>query len=282
MTRIRLSSGALPGALISLLLLSAFAWPAALAGEEAAAAPEEKVLPAAETIIEKALEASGGSKAYEAIHNRHVSGTLEIPMAGIKGSMNTYEAAPNNLAVVTEIAGVGTMRQGTNGVDAWEVSMMGPQLKTGEEKQIMLFRSEFNADLRWKERYTSAETTGTDEVDGRPCYVVVMTPKVGRPEKRCYDTETYDMVRTEVTEVSAMGEIPAVALPSDFREVDGIRIPFKLVNKAMGQEFTVTIEEVEHNVDLPEGVFDPPPEIQELIAKAAGETGAEEAPAEGP
>jgi hypothetical protein len=291
MTSIRRIAGPLPGALITFLLLLALVAPAAVAGEEAAAAaaPAEEMpagadkppIPAAETIIEGAIEASGGRKAHEAIRNRHVTGTLDIPMAGIKGTLNTYEAAPASMAVITEITGVGTMRQGANGVEAWEVSMMGPQLKSGEEKEIMLFRTRFNAELAWKERYTSVETTGTDEVDGRPCYVVAMTPKVGRPEKRCYDTETFDLVRVELTEVSAMGEIPAVALTSDYREVDGIRIPFKMVNKAMGQEFTITIEKVEHNIDLPEGVFDPPPEIQALLDKAAG-GGEAEAPAEGP
>jgi hypothetical protein len=110
--------------------------------------------------------------------------------------------------------------------------------------------------------------------------VVELTPKVGRPEKRCYDAESGDLLRLELIEVNAMGEIPATALTSDFREVDGVRVPFKMVQKAMGQQFTVTLESVEHNVEIPEGTFDPPPAVQELLAPPAAPAEAEAA--EGP
>ena len=69
----------------------------------------------------------------------------------------------------------------------------------------------------------------------------------------------------EMTVMTAMGAIYVESLIADYREVDGIKVPFKVTEFAMGQEQIVVIESVEHNVDLPDGLFSPPAEIQSLI-----------------
>jgi hypothetical protein len=64
-----------------------------------------------------------------------------------------------------------------------------------------------------------------------------------------------------------MGDIPVETIVSDYKKVDGISLPFKSVQKALGSEFTVTLEKVEHNAKLPDNRFDLPDDIKQLIKK---------------
>lgn len=59
--------------------------------------------------------------------------------------------------------------------------------------------------------------------------------------------------------------IPVEVFISDYKEVDGILIPHKAILKALGLESILTIERVEHNVNMPEDIFRLPDEIRALL-----------------
>ena len=66
---------------------------------------------------------------------------------------------------------------------------------------------------------------------------------------------------------SPMGTVSIVSNISDYREVDGIKVPFRMKIVLMGaQEMMTIMESVKFNVELPEGIFDEAAEIQELVA----------------
>jgi len=64
---------------------------------------------------------------------------------------------------------------------------------------------------------------------------------------------------------SPMGAIPSVSWLSDYKEVDGILIAHTVSVDVMGQKREVVTQSVEHNVDLPENLFDLPEEIKEVM-----------------
>ncbi len=66
-----------------------------------------------------------------------------------------------------------------------------------------------------------------------------------------------------------MGVVPMETYPSDFREVDGLLLAHGGRVKIAGQERSMTIHSIEHNVDLPADLFDLPDEIRALLNKTA-------------
>src|SRR5262245_12071015 len=54
-------------------------------------------LPAAETILDAYVEATGGKKAYEKLKTRTAKGTFEIASLGVKGKIQTWQQAPDKL-----------------------------------------------------------------------------------------------------------------------------------------------------------------------------------------
>ena len=65
-----------------------------------------------------------------------------------------------------------------------------------------------------------------------------------------------------------MGEIPAETMLSDYsKEEIGLVQPHKVHHKTLGQEFRITMDHMEYNIDLPKDRFDLPAEVKALLAK---------------
>jgi hypothetical protein len=227
-------------------------------------------LPKAETVLDQYIEATGGKAAYEKIKNRTSSGTIEIAGANIKGTINVTEAAPNRILVVTELGPIGKTTQGTDGKSAWTLStFVGDRLLEGEEKDAVLLSAEFHKEVHWKEVYKKAECTGIEDVDGKPAYKVVLTPKTGKPIAQFFDKTSHLQVKEVMTQKSPMGEIDLETYYSDYKKVDGILMPFTLTQKVAGQQIEIKLTEIKQNVDLPADTFKRPGSLDQPEQKKA-------------
>ena len=223
-------------------------------------------LPTGEEVMKKGIEALGGEAALSQHNNKLMKGKMSI--SGVEMDVTIYTAAPNLLYTLFESPMVGKMESGCNGETAWDLSVMqGASVKEGEELEKALFDAAFNPELHWRDRYTSIDVRAEEELDGAVCYRVVLTPAVGDSITAHVNTETWLTVKTETVSNSGMGSISIVTDLLDYREVDGVKAPFMMKMVLMGaQEMITTVDSVEFNVEIPEGIFDLPPEIQELIA----------------
>jgi hypothetical protein len=147
-------------------------------------------------------------------------------------------------------------------------AMQGPRVKDGDEKAETLLQAKFNSDLNWRDLFKTAETVGVETVDGKECYKVVLTPKTGSPNTRWFDKETNLLVRMSMTSKSAMGEIQADSLVSDYRKEGDVMVPHKMIVKAGPMEFVATVDSVQHNPEIAKDRFDIPDEIKALLQKA--------------
>ena len=73
------------------------------------------------------------------------------------------------------------------------------------------------------------------------------------------------LVQVEAVVHHSMGDIPVTSKLSDYKEVDGIKIPFTNSSSMMGQEQAIALQSVEHNVEIPADRFAVPAEVEELL-----------------
>jgi len=225
-------------------------------------------LPKAETLLDKYVEVTGGKAAYEKNRNTVSSGTMDFAAMGLKGTVMAYRAAPDKSYVEIDIAGVGKLQEGSNGTVAWSLSaMQGPHLKEGDEKVTALQLATYDGEVKWRDIYKTVETTGVETVDGKECYRVVLTPKEGSPSTRFYDKQSGLMLKTIMNVQSPMGEVTVESVASDYRKEGELLVPHKMTQKTMGQEFSLALESMKYNVEIPKDRFDLPPEIQALVDK---------------
>ncbi|MBN2433009.1 MAG: hypothetical protein JXQ27_16175 [Acidobacteria bacterium] len=248
-------------ATFTLLLVLGLAGSATVMGQEAT--------PSAEAILDRYVEASGGQAAFDKIQNRIMKSSLEIVGAGISIDLTMYQAKPNKAYTLIDSAATGKMESGYDGETVWEISAMnGPQIREGKEKLTTESANIFDRDIYWRDAFSKVEYVGEDTVNDKPCHKVKMYPANGAdPQTVCFDAETHLAVKSETTIEGPMGTIQLVAYPSDYREVDGVKMSFKTTMEIMGQTRVLSITSMEHNVDMPADRFDLPAEIKALVEK---------------
>ena len=102
--------------------------------------------------------------------------------------------------------------------------------------------------LAYKERGATVELAGKEKVDkSAPSRGISSMPRTYLPARL--------VLKLDIPE--AGGEVEQTSDLSDYRVVDGIKIPFAIkVSSAQG--FTVTVAKVEHNVKIDETLFSRP------------------------
>jgi len=242
-----------------------FCAPLAVAACGALFAAED--LPKAETILDKNVEATGGKAAYAKLHNEVATGTMEMPAMGIKGDIVTYRAEPAKNYTELNLAGIGKIQEGFDGTTAWSLSaIQGAHVKEGDEKAQTLNSSQFHTE-DWKTLYKKVETVGVAQVDGKDCYKVLLTPAEGPAMTQFFDKQSWLMVKMTMIAKTPMGDVEAEQSVGDYRKEGDILAPHKITQSAAGQTFTITLDKIQYNVDIPKDKWDLPAEIQALVKK---------------
>ncbi|MGA1393203.1 MAG: hypothetical protein ACO38W_08620, partial [Phycisphaerales bacterium] len=111
MSRHRLR-GAAATTLASLIALPALAQSPAAAPAPADAAPAaaKADLPTFDEIHARNVEAMGGAKMLEAIEDMTITGFMEMPAMGLKGTMKAYHRKPNQMTSTITLPGLGEIR----------------------------------------------------------------------------------------------------------------------------------------------------------------------------
>jgi hypothetical protein len=226
-------------------------------------------LPKAETILDRYVEVTGGKAAYEQHKTEVLHGTIAFPAQGLTGQLTRYAAAPDKEYSVVELGPIGKIESGVaNGV-AWEKSaILGPRIKSGEEKEQAMRESQFNTPIEWRKIYSKAETAGTETLDGEECYKVILTPATGKPENQFYSKKSGLLVKTSATAASPMGEVEVEVKVSDYKPFGGVLLPTRSKQTAGGQELEISISGVAVNEAMPPDIFNPPADVKTLIEKA--------------
>jgi hypothetical protein len=238
-----------------LFVLALFAGFATL-GQPAARGQSKPDLPTAETVINQFIEATGGKAAYLKLKTRVITGTFEMPAANIKGTIKVTQASPNKMLFFVDLGPLGEMKKGTDGKDAWELTtVQGERELTGDEKDAFLRESDFYKELRWKELYDKVECVGIEDVEGKPAYKIVNTPKSGKPVTQFYDKASHLLVKETAITTGPQGEVPVDEYRSDYKAVDGVLTPFTLTQKGLAQEIVLKMTDIKHNVELRADTF---------------------------
>jgi carboxyl-terminal processing protease len=211
--------------------------PKPVAGAESPGAPG---LPTVAAIFEKYLEASGGASAFENIRSRVSKGTVELTAVSMTGEVEFDEQAPNKSSVIIEAPGLGVMQRTFDGSRAWlQDPLQGLIRFTGAGLELNRVAAAFNKQSRLKELYPGAKLIGKEKLNGKDVFIVQMGF-----EKWFFDAESGLLSRKGNTYLE------------DYREVDGIMLPFKIREEAFtGVGVIYQLTEIKHNVSIDEAKF---------------------------
>lgn len=229
-------------------------------GAVAGVRPTES-LPGVEQIINKYVTAVGGRAAAARLQTRVMKGTLEQSQGRTPGVEITLKE-PGKYLVVLTTKQQGIIYQGFNGTTGWIKNDQTQRAMNAAELAQVKRAAELYDVIKVKEPYTGMTVTGKEKVGDREAYVVEMKSTDGsRTEKLFFDTETGLLLRRLVMTNALLFPIPEQTDFEDYREVDGVRLPFTIRVSNIDTFFSTTrkFTEIRHNVAVDDTRFNPPP-----------------------
>lgn len=213
----------------------------------------------AEEIVEKNLEARGGAEKMKAV--KSLRAECIVNMGGSEAPCVFEWKRPNKMRMEYTVKEA-TAIQAFDGTTAWAyIPFMGRTTArelTPEETKAIAETSRFwGLLLDWEERGYSLEYDGMEELDGQMCHKLMLTSPDG-DITYIYIDEIYNLQVREVQLREAQGEQVQVDVRiGDYREVDGVFIPFSVKQKIKSTvvDSTLTFEKVQLNVEIPDDRF---------------------------
>lgn len=216
-------------------------------------------------IVEKYLTAIGGRAALGKLTSRTMVGTITLttPAGDVSGPVEFQNQVPSKSRMLIRLdlsalgAGQMVMDQRFDGTSGYVIdTLQGNRDVTGDQLEIMKLSSFPTPFLNYRELGATAEFGGKEKVEGRDAYLVVFRTKSGPAMRQYFDAETYMALRVTVKlNIPQFGELEQVTDFSDYRNVDGVKVPFRIKSSSAVQTSTIDITTIEHNTKIDQALF---------------------------
>jgi hypothetical protein len=219
---------------------------------------QRPALPTVDQILDKYTQALGGAAAIETLKSRVMKGTV----TGTNGSSFSYELYQSGtekvLAVITAEKGV--TERGFNGTVGWEKGGGGVRDLGPEEVYYLRRYPDLLKDIKLKEQFSRLNVAGKPKIDGRDVYVLRGLTTGGQREQLFFDAETGLLIRRTRSTPTPVGNIPEQVEFDDYRDVDGVKMPFTVKVASIDPFYSVTrkFTEIKLNVPIDEKRFNKP------------------------
>jgi hypothetical protein len=208
-------------------------------------------------LLARYIAAAGGVAALEGITSRSARGSENF--GGQSTRIEIFTKAPNRQALVRHYA-KGDSVTVFDGRSAWLSTPGGPARDLhGADRE----RAELDADPRFPlhiERYYPELRIEYPEKIGERENYVLLGARDGRPAAKFYfDAQSGLLVRVVRYKDSVLGVNPEQIDYSDFRDVQGVQVPFRLTISLPTSSSSVQLDEVQENVPIDDAKFSRPP-----------------------
>ena len=227
-------------------------------GQPAATPAPTPAPPTVDQILGKYIQALGGQAAVDKMKTLVMKGTY----AGFNGTALPYEvdmAAPDKF-YINVTAQQGTVERGFDGKAGWEKGPRGvnelgnPVLE--DLKSVLIF----NRNIKLKEQFAQVRFSGRDKIGDRDVLVINGRTADNHRERLYFDADTGFLLRRISYLETPIGVIPNQIDFEDYRDVDGVKLPFtvKVSSVEPGLVSTRKYAEIKLNAPVDDGKFKMP------------------------
>jgi len=243
---------------ILVVSLSAFAQTPAKVPDKPAAAAPAFATPGTDQILNRYVEAIGGRDAWKKLTSRVSTGTIDIPTMQLSGTVEFHEKAPNRFLRVVVLNGA-IYRQGFDGTVAWtDDPSDGLRTELGAEAEDTRFDSDFYHPLDLRKLYLKFAVLGIEKINEHDAYVLEASRAGADADRIYFDAKTGLALRLLSRRSTSEGISTYQVDLEDYRDVDGIQLPFTVHQSIAEPSFTIKFTEVHHNVELDDSQFSKP------------------------
>ncbi|HEV2350321.1 MAG TPA: c-type cytochrome [Terriglobia bacterium] len=225
------------------------------AGMNGEAAPPALTPP--DQTIEKYVQAVGGADAFQKITSRVEKGTLSG--FGPNGfPIDVYAKAPDKRVTVMHTPR-GENITGFDGQVGWLSGFGPPRAVTGGELDAMRMNADFYFPVHLKQIFSQFRPRPSEKIGDQETNLIFGL-KQGQPPVRLYFDQQSGLLIRMITYVQTpLGRIPTQTDFADYRDADGVKVPFRWTISRPGGRFTIQVNEIQQNVPVDDAKFAMPP-----------------------
>jgi hypothetical protein len=227
------------------------------AGASPATPPARPEQPTVQQVFDKYVAAVGGREAASKFQTMVVKGTREAS----QGRSWPFEATlkGDKFLMTVQVPQQGAVSSSVSGTTGWALNSERRRALTPSE----VADGRRAAQLLGVVKFTPAETmrvAGRRKVGERDTVVVVDSPSEGVQRRYFFDAQTGLLLRIVTLTDAILNQLPEQIDFEDYRDVDGVKLPFlvRLSNIDTFFSYTRKITEVKHNLPVEDTVFDMP------------------------
>jgi photosynthetic reaction center cytochrome c subunit len=236
---------------------------------EPAKAPGEAkpAMPPANQLLDKYLAAVGGQVALQKVTSRVEKGKIDAN--GHQLPIEVYAKAPDKRISIMHLPN-GDSITAFDGKQGWLSNGGHPHMMSAAENDAVRIDADLYFPTHIKTLYQKFTVAPGEKIDGQDTYLVIGRNE-GQPPLRLYfDQQTGLLLRLVRYAETPLGRNPTQIDYADYRDADGVKIPFRWTLARPGNRFTIQVDQVQQNVPVDEAKFTPPPMPPPPDQKPAG------------
>jgi hypothetical protein len=221
-------------------------------------AAKPAAMPPADQIVDKYVQALGGAEALEKITSRVEKGKL-TGFGNREFPIEVYAKASDKRLSVMHMPN-GESITAYDGHAGWLGFSHGPpHPMTPPEANSARMDADFHFALRLKQNFSQLRVEHPEKVGEEETYLVNgVNP--GQPPVRLYFSQQSGLLVRLVRYVETpLGRNPTQIDYADYRDVDGIKVPFRWTLARPGARFTIQVDQCQQNVPIDDSKFAMPP-----------------------
>jgi len=221
-----------------------------------APADAKPVLPPADQLLDKYLATIGGEGALQKISSRVEQG--KIIANGQQLPIEVYAKAPDKRLSIMHLPN-GESITAFDGKQGWLSNAGHPHMMSAAENDAARIDSDIYFAAHLKSLYKKFTVVPGEKIDGHETYLVIGRNE-GQPPLRLYfDQQSGLLLRLTRYAETALGRMPTQIDYADYRDADGVKIPYRWTLARPGNRFTIQVDQVRQNVPVEDAKFAPPP-----------------------
>ena len=221
----------------------------------------------ADQLLDKYVSAIGGAEALQKVTSRVQKGTLTA-FGGQHFAVDVYSKAPEKRLSVMHLAN-GDSVTAFDGKQGW-LSVPGRvHMMSAAENGAAHMDADLNFPLHMKSLYEKFHVDAGEKIDGHDTYLVVGRSE-GQPPLRLYfDKDSGFLLRLIRYAETPLGRNPTQIDYADYRDANGLKVPFRWTISRPGNQFTIQVEQIQQNIPVDDAIFAPPPESPQPVQRPA-------------
>jgi hypothetical protein len=221
----------------------------------------QALAPTLDELVKKNIEAKGGAEALRSLQSLRLFGKMLVQQGQVQLGYVTTKKRPGAVRTEATLQGM-TSVVAYDGKEGWKISPFqgrkDPEKMSADDVKSLMEDAEIDGALvDWKEKGSTVDYLGTEDVDGTLAHKLKVVRKNGDVNFVYLDPDHYLEIRvlTQRTEQGAQVEVETDL--GDYEKVNGVFVPFSLESGRKGDpdKQKIIIDKAEGNISVDDAVF---------------------------